>query len=51
LAEAGCTNQQIKAITGHTTDSEVARYTAAADQVRLAEQAINAISSGERGGT
>jgi integrase len=40
LAEAGCTNQQIKAITGHRTDQEVSRYTAAADQERLAEQAM-----------
>lgn len=40
LAEAGCTNQQIKAITGHKTDKEVSRYTAAADQIRLAEQAM-----------
>lgn len=40
LAEAGCTNQQIKAITGHRTDAEVSRYTAAADQGRLAEQAM-----------
>lgn len=42
LAEAGCTNQQIKAITGHKTDREVSRYTAAADQVRLADQAMAA---------
>jgi len=42
LAEAGCSNQQIKAITGHKTDKEVARYTAAADQIRLAEQAMEA---------
>lgn len=42
LAEAGCSNQQIKAITGHKTDKEVARYTAAADQSRLAEQAMEA---------
>lgn len=40
LAEAGCTNQQIKAITGHRTDSEVARYTAAANQEILAGQAM-----------
>jgi integrase len=39
LAEAGCSNQQIKAITGHRTDSEVARYTRAADQIRLSDQA------------
>ncbi|MCT8999112.1 tyrosine-type recombinase/integrase [Chelativorans intermedius] len=40
LAEAGCTNQQIKAITGHKTDKEVSRYTAAADQSRLATEAM-----------
>lgn len=40
LAEAGCTNQQIKAITGHKTDKEVSRYTAAADQGRLATEAM-----------
>lgn len=40
LAEAGCTNQQIKAVTGHKTDTEVSRYTAAADQARLAAQAM-----------
>lgn len=39
FAEAGCSNQQIKAWTGHTTDSEVARYTAAADQQALADAA------------
>jgi integrase len=32
LAELGLSNQTIKAITGHTTDSEVARYTKGADQ-------------------
>lgn len=40
LAEAGCSNQQIKAITGHKTDHEVSRYTAAANQARLADQAM-----------
>jgi len=40
LAEAGCSNPQIKAITGHRTDSEVARYTRAADQIRLSDQAM-----------
>lgn len=39
FAEAGCSNQQIKAWTGHTTDSEVARYTAAADQQLLSDSA------------
>jgi integrase len=40
MADAGCTNQQIKAVTGHKTDAEVSRYTAAADQERLATQAM-----------
>jgi integrase len=39
FAEAGCSNQQIKAWTGHTTDSEVSRYTAAADQTLLSDAA------------
>lgn len=39
FAEAGCSNQQIKAWTGHTTDSEVSRYTAAADQESMADVA------------
>lgn len=39
FAEAGCSNQQIKSWTGHTTDSEVARYTAAADQQALSDAA------------
>lgn len=39
LAEAGCSNQQIKAWTGHTTDFEVARYTRAADQKALSDDA------------
>ena len=40
LANAGCTPEQIKAITGHKTLSEVARYTKAADQERNAKQAL-----------
>jgi len=40
LANAGCTPEQIKAVTGHKTLSEVARYTKAADQVRNAKQAL-----------
>lgn len=48
LAEAGCSNQIIKAITGHKTDKEVARYTAAADQKRLADQAMNITYGMER---
>jgi enterobacteria phage integrase len=40
LAEAGCSANEIAAITGHKTLAEVERYTRAADQVRLAQQAI-----------
>jgi integrase len=36
LAEAGCSASEIAAITGHRTLTEVARYTSAADQARLA---------------
>jgi integrase len=44
LAEAGCTPNQIAAITGHSTLKEVARYTKAADQVTLAEAAMLSIT-------
>jgi integrase len=40
LANAGCSTDQIKAVTGHKSLSEVARYTKAADQERLARQAM-----------
>jgi integrase len=49
LAEAGCTNQQIKAITGHATESEVARYTKGAEQKKLAGQAMKALQVDEAG--
>lgn len=40
LAEGGCTAHQIAAITGHRTLAEVQRYTAAADQARMARDAV-----------
>ena len=40
LAEAGCTSKQIAAVTGHASLREVERYTAAADQERLAREAF-----------
>ncbi|MGE0743127.1 MAG: tyrosine-type recombinase/integrase [Hyphomonadaceae bacterium] len=46
LAEAGCTAHQIMAITGHTTLKEVARYTKAAEQERLARDAVNKTQGG-----
>lgn len=40
LAEAGCSSRQIMAILGHKTLEEAERYTAAAEQSRLAKAAI-----------
>ncbi|HEY2145791.1 MAG TPA: tyrosine-type recombinase/integrase, partial [Steroidobacteraceae bacterium] len=40
LANAGCSVDQVKAITGHRSLAEVARYTKAADQRRLARAAL-----------
>jgi len=40
LAEAGATEKQIAAISGHKSLNEVARYTRAADQERLARDAM-----------
>ena len=45
LAEAGCTEKQIAAITGHKTLAEVQRYTRAASQVMLADAAIEKLRS------
>jgi integrase len=47
LADAGCTNEQIKAITGHRSDSSLAPYVRAADQKRLARQAMAKLIEGE----
>lgn len=40
LAEMGCTVHQIQAITGHKSLKEIQRYTAEADQRRLAREAM-----------
>jgi integrase len=45
LAEAGATEQQIMAITGHTTSKEVVRYTKAARQRVMAGQAFGLLAS------
>ena len=49
LAEADATAKQIAAITGHKTLAEVERYTRAADQERLARQAMEK-QAGNRSG-
>jgi len=41
LAESGCSANQIAAISGHASLREIARYTAAASQVHLADQALD----------
>jgi integrase len=49
LAEAGCSVNQIAAITGHKSLREIAHYTKAADQGRLARQALAMLGAeGER---
>jgi integrase len=50
LANAGCSVNEIAAITGHASLREVARYTSAADQGRLARAAMERQigSEGER---
>ena len=48
LAEEGCTAHQIAAVTGHKTLAEVQRYTIAADQVKLAEQAMKRVSGNKK---
>ena len=44
LAEAGCSANEIAAITGHRTLKEVARYTKAAEQRTLATAAIERLA-------
>ncbi|MBY8977392.1 tyrosine-type recombinase/integrase [Rhodobacteraceae bacterium NNCM2] len=43
LAEAGCTPHQIASITGHKSETEVARYTEAADRAGLADGGMKKI--------
>jgi integrase len=49
LAEAGCSEREIMAITRHKSLSEVSRYTKAAEQSRLAEQAMSRMLRGTEG--
>ncbi|MCC6948850.1 MAG: tyrosine-type recombinase/integrase [Bradyrhizobiaceae bacterium] len=46
LAEAGCSASQIAAVSGHKTLAEVERYVRAAEQARLAADAISKIGRG-----
>jgi enterobacteria phage integrase len=49
LAEAGCSASEIMSITGHKALAEVERYTRAAEQERLARQAIKRQSESRSG--
>ena len=51
LANIGCSEDEIKAITGHKSSSEVARYTKARDQKRLAESAAGKLKQARAVGT
>ena len=46
MAEAGCTAHEIAAITGHARLREIARYTKAVDQKKLAAAAIEKVKAG-----
>lgn len=50
LADAGCTEHEIAAITGHASLREVARYTKAADQKKLAAAAMEKMKTGTSSG-
>ena len=47
LAEAGCSHDQIKAITGHSTDAMVGHYVKGASQRRLARSAMELLVDAE----
>lgn len=48
LADAGCSESQIKAVTGHKTSKEVERYTRARDQRGLADAAMAMVGGTQR---
>jgi integrase len=50
LAEAGCTEHEIAAITGHVSLREIVRYTRGADQKRLATAEMAKVKTGTAGG-
>lgn len=48
LAELGCTDRQIMAITGHVTEKEVTRYTRSANQKVMAKAAMKRLAKNTR---
>jgi integrase len=49
LAEAGCSASEISAVSGHSSLREIARYTAAADRMRLAKNAVDRLKADRQG--
>lgn len=47
LAEAGCSEQEIMSITGHSTSKEVSRYTKAANRKLMGDRALQKLVSEE----
>lgn len=45
MAEIDLSNQSIKSVTGHSTDSEVSRYTRDAEQAKMAGEAMQRLSA------
>ncbi len=45
MAEAGCTDREIMAVTGHRTTAMVSHYTRHADQKRRASAAIHKLQN------
>lgn len=48
MAELEMPNKTMKSVSGHTKDDEVARYTEAANQERLADSAIRQLVEWEK---
>lgn len=48
LAEAGCTHEEIKSITGHRTDKEVTRYVEAANKEKLSASAMDKLQKAKK---
>jgi hypothetical protein len=47
MTELDMGNQTMKSMSGHTNDDEVARYTREANQMRMADSAVAALSKWE----
>jgi integrase len=48
MAEIGLSNQMIKSITGHTSDTEVSRYTRDAEQRVMARVAMTSLANAQK---